>query len=278
LGALPESENRQASMKVACIQMCSGINPDENLKNVERWLAEAAGQGVELAVLPESFTLMGATETEKVASAEPQESSTLLAFLAKQAARHKMAIIGGSILLQADNGKVRNVCAAYDADGSLLAIYDKIHLFDADVGEDAYRESAIVQAGKTPSDFQLSDFIIGLSICYDLRFPELYRHYSKHGCNVLCVVAAFTDITGRAHWQSLLKARAIENQAYVLASAQWGEHPDGRKTWGHSMIIDPWGKILAELPAGDGIISVELGIENIRSVRHLLPVLDHRML
>jgi nitrilase len=272
------NRNRQVGMKVACIQMCSGVDPNANLKNAEHWLAEAARQGVELAVLPETFALMGATEEEKVALAEPQESSSLLAFLSKQAAKHEMAIIGGSVLLQADNGKVRNACAAYGADGSLLAIYDKIHLFDGDVGEDAYRESSIVQPGKTPCSFQLNDYSIGLSICYDLRFPELYRHYSQHGCNVISVVAAFTDVTGRAHWESLLKARAIENQAYVLASAQWGEHPDGRKTWGHSIIIDPWGKTLAELPAGNGIVSAELAGEQIRSIRHLLPALQHRVL
>jgi nitrilase len=265
-------------MKVACIQICSGLDPDKNLKNAEHWLAEAAKHGVELAVLPENFTLMGATEEEKVASAESQESSPLLAFLSKQAAMHQMTIIGGSILLQADNGKVRNACAAYGANGSLLAIYDKIHLFDSDVGEDAYRESSIVQPGKTPSSFQLNDYSIALSICYDLRFPELYRHYSQHGCNVISIVAAFTDITGRAHWESLLKVRAIENQAYVLASAQWGEHPDGRKTWGHSMIIDPWGKTLTELPDGDGLACAELSIEKIHKVRHFLPALQHRVL
>jgi len=265
-------------MKVACIQMCSGIDPDKNLKNAEYWLAEAAKQGAELAVLPENFTLMGATEEKKIASAEPQESSSLLTFLSEQASMHQMAIIGGSILLQADNGKVRNACAAYGADGGLFASYDKIHLFDGDVGADAYRESSFVQPGKTPCSFQLNDYSIGLSICYDLRFPELYRHYSLHGCNVISIVAAFTDITGRAHWQSLLKARAIENQAYVLASAQWGKHPDGRKTWGHSMIIDPWGKTLSELPDGDGLACAELSIEKIKTVRHLLPALQHRVL
>ncbi len=265
-------------MKVTCIQMSSGVEPSANLKNAEYWLTEAAKQGVELAVLPENFSFMGGSEKERVDFAEPQESSSLLDFLSKQAAMHQMAIVGGSVLLQADHGKVRNVCAAYRADGSLLNIYDKLHLFDGDVGEDSYCESSIVQPGKLPCSFQLDDYSIGLSICYDLRFPELYRHYSLHGCNILCVVAAFTDVTGRAHWEILLKARAIENQTYVLASAQWGKHPDGRKTWGHSMIIDPWGKILAELPAGDGLISAELDSERIRNVRHLLPVLQHRVL
>jgi nitrilase len=265
-------------MKVACIQMCSGLDPNTNLKNAEHWLAEAARQGADMAVLPENFSFMGGSEEEKVTSAEPQESSSLLAFLSKQAAGHHMAIIGGTVLLQTDEGKVRNACAAYDADGSLLAIYDKIHLFDGDVGEDAYRESSIVRPGETPCSIQLDDYSIGLSICYDLRFPELYRHYSQHGCNIISVVAAFTDLTGRAHWQSLLKARAIENQAYVLASAQWDEHPDGRKTWGHSMIIDPWGKTLAELSAGDGLACAELSIEKIQRVRHFLPALQHRVL
>jgi nitrilase len=258
--------------------LCSGIDPDTNLKNAAYWLAESAKQGVELAVLPENFAFMGSTEEEKIASAEPQASSNLLAFLSKHATMHQMAIIGGSVLLQTNNGKVRNACAAYGADGSLLAIYDKIHLFDGDVGEESYRESSIVPPRKTPRSVQLGDYSVGLSICYDLRFPELYRQYSLNGCNVISVVAAFTDVTGRAHWALLLKARAIENQAYVLASAQWGEHPDGRKTWGHSMIVDPWGKTVAELPVGDGIISAELTIEKIQNVRHLLPTLQHRVL
>ena len=265
-------------MKVACIQMCSGRDPHTNLNTAGHWLVEAAKQGAELAVLPENFALMGCSEEEKMAWAEPEESSTLPKFLSKQAAMHQMVIIGGSVLLQADNGKVRNACAAYDADGSLLAIYDKIHLFDVDVGEESYRESSIVQPGKIPCSIALNDYAIGLSICYDLRFPELYRYYSLHGCNVLSIVAAFTDITGRAHWETLLKARAIENQAYVLASAQWGEHPDGCKTWGHSMIIDPWGRTLAELPEGNGCISAELAVEVIQAVRHSLPALRHRVL
>ena len=174
-------------MKVACIQICSGVDMDANLHVAGHWLAEAAKQGVQLAVLPENFAFMGGSEAEKIASAEPEMSSRLLAFLSEQAAIHSMAIVGGSILLQADNGKVRNACAVYDAAGNLLDIYDKIHLFDADVGDDAYRESSIVQPGNRPASIQFANYSIGLSICYDLRFPELYRHSGRQWQSSQCM-------------------------------------------------------------------------------------------
>ena len=264
-------------MQVACIQMCSGPVQGENLARAEHWLAEARAAGAELAVLPENFALMGVSDAEKRAAAEPEASSSLLAFLSGQAARHGMAIVGGSVLLKGE-GRLRNACAAFDANGQLLGIYDKIHLFDVDVGGEQYRESAVVQPGDRPVAVQLGGFNIGLSICYDLRFPELYRHYAAHGCDIITVVAAFTETTGRAHWQPLLMARAIENQSYLLASAQTGMHADRRHTWGHSMIIDPWGEIIAELPTGEGVISASLTIEKLCSVRRSLPALQHRRL
>jgi len=262
-------------MQVACIQMSSGPDQSENLARTEQWLTKASAAGAELAVLPENFALMGVSDAKKRAAAEPQESSKVLAFLSRQAARHHMSIIGGSVLLEGEEGRLRNACAAFDADGRLLDIYDKIHLFDVDVGGDLYRESAIVQPGGRPVMVRLGEFNAGLSICYDLRFPELYRHYARHGCDIISVVAAFTETTGRAHWQPLLRARAIENQSYVLASAQTGVHADRRRTWGHSMIIDPWGEIVAELSEGEGVISACLSADRLQAVRRSLPALQH---
>ena len=265
-------------LRVACIQLSSGPDQAANLARVELWLDEAKGRGAELAVLPENFALMGVPDADKRAVAEPQASSKLLEFLSRQSASHGMAIIGGSVLLQGDGGKLRNACPVFDTSGSLVAIYDKIHLFDVEVGGELYRESAIVQAGDRPVMAGLDGFNIGLSICYDLRFPELYRHFADQGCNLISVVAAFTEATGRAHWQPLLQARAIENQCYLLASAQWGVHADMRRTWGHSMIIDPWGEVVAELPEGEGVIAATLSADRLHSVRHSLPVLSHRRL
>lgn len=264
-------------MQVACIQMNSGPDQEENLARVEQWLSEAKGSGAEVAVLPENFALMGLPDAEKKAAAEPQVTSGVLTFLSRQAARLSMAIIGGSVLLEG-KGRLRNACPVFDAGGGLLAIYDKIHLFDVNVGGELYRESAIVQPGDRPVMVRLAGFNTGLSICYDLRFPELYRHYADQGCDIISVVAAFTEATGQAHWQPLLRARAIENQCYLLASAQTGVHADRRRTWGHSMIIDPWGKIVAELPEGEGIISASLSADRLQSVRRSLPALQHRRL
>ena len=265
-------------IQVACIQLSSGPDQAANLARTELWLAEAKGRGARLAVLPENFALMGVPDAEKRAAAESQAESKVLAFLSRQAARHDMAIIGGSVLLKAEGGKLRNACPAFDATGRLVAIYDKIHLFDVDVGGELYRESAIVQPGERPVMAELGGFNTGLSICYDLRFPELYRRYASLGCDLIGVVAAFTEATGRAHWQPLLRARAIENQSYLLASAQWGRHADNRHTWGHSMIIDPWGEVLAELAEGEGVIAATLSADRLHSVRHSLPALRHRRL
>jgi len=263
--------------------MCSGLDRDANLATVARLLASAAQQGAELAVLPETFVFMGGSEAEKRAMAELQSDSSTLDFLAKQAANHQMAIVGGTLLLNtaADGGSgrsLRNACPAFDATGSLLAVYDKIHLFDMDYQGESYHESALMKAGDAPVSVAIGDLKVGLSVCYDLRFPELYRIYADEGCDVLCNVAAFTATTGRAHWLPLLQARAIENQCYVLASAQSGIHPDGRQTWGHSMIIDPWGEVLAELARGEGIVVADLSKTHLKHLRQSLPALQHRRL
>jgi len=258
--------------------MCSGKDRDTNFTTAEALLAQAAGQGAELALLPENFGYMGGSDAEKKQLAEDQSDSTTLRFLSGQAATHQLAIIGGTLLLKDENGRIRNTNPVVDSQGRLLTMYDKIHLFDMDYEGESYCESALIEAGRRPATVSVDSFSIGLSICYDLRFPELYRAYADDSCDILCNVAAFTAATGRAHWKTLLKARAIENQAYVLASAQWGRHPDGRETWGHSMIIDPWGEILAELPQGEGVVLADLSKKRLHEVRESLPALQHRKL
>jgi len=258
--------------------MCSGLDRDANLASVERLLAQAASEGAELALLPETFVYMGGSESDKRDMAEFQAQSATFRFLAEQAVQYQMVIVGGSLLLKGDDGRVRNACPAFDATGSLLTVYDKIHLFDMDYQGESYHESVWIEAGNTPAAISVGDFKAGLSICYDLRFPELFRAYTDIGCDILCNVAAFTAITGRAHWRTLLQARAIENQCYVLASAQSGQHPDGRQTWGHSMIIDPWGNVLVELAEGEGVIVADVSKKRLEQLRLSLPVLQHRRL
>lgn len=265
-------------MRVACIQMCSGPDRSGNLLRAGELLSEAAELGAELALLPENFTCMGGAADTKLLQAEHEQSSPTLAFLATQAAMHGMHIVGGSLLLHATGDKLRNVCPVFDAGGCLLALYSKIHLFDMDYGGESYAESSWIEAGKVPQSVAAGDFQLGLSICYDLRFPELYRHYVHEGCDLLCNVAAFTAMTGQHHWRPLLQARAIENQCYMLAAAQTGRHADGRQTWGHSMMIDPWGEVLAELADGEGVITAELSKQHLERLRKALPALQHRCL
>ena len=258
--------------------MCSGLDREANLAVAERLLSQAAEAGAELALLPETFVFMGGDETQKRQMAELQSESATLQFLSQQALKHQMTIVGGTLLLQGEGGRVRNACPVFDATGALLALYDKIHLFDMDYQGESYHESAWIEAGGEPAAIQLGGFKAGLSVCYDLRFPELFRAYVDAGCELLCNVAAFTALTGRAHWQTLLQARAIENQCYVLAAAQSGVHPDGRQTWGHSMIIDPWGEVLAELAEGEGIVVADVSMSRLEQVRQCLPALQHRRL
>ena len=266
-------------MRVSCIQMCSGMDMSANLERAEHWLKQVSEAGSDLAVLPENFAFMGGSDADKLRVAESEDQSRVLTFLGEQAAKLDMAIIGGSTALKSERSdRIRNSCVAFDQRGMRLGVYDKMHMFDVDIGRDSYRESAVVQPGKSPVDVQVKDYHIGLSICYDVRFPELYRHYASRKCHALSVVAAFTVPTGKAHWQTLLCARAIENQAYVLASAQSGEHPDGRKTWGHTMIVDPWGEVQGILEEGEGIVTADLSMHELESVRSQLPALKHRVM
>jgi len=269
----------QESILASCIQLTAGDDLQANLDRASHLIDNAAKTGSKLLLLPENFSFMGATEEAKLAVAEPQESSSVLAFLSEKARLHNIAIIGGSLLLkQTGEKKARNCSPVFSAQGELLAYYDKIHLFDAALPNEKYRESDMIEPGLQPKMVELDSWKLGLSICYDLRFPELYRHYSAHGCNIITVPSAFTIPTGKAHWETLLRARAIENECYVLAAGQCGNHPGARKTWGHSMIISPWGEVLSSLDEGEGVITAELSLEKLKGVREALPALNHRRL
>jgi len=265
------------SLRVACVQMNSGDSVAANLLRAGELLQQAAQQGARLALLPENFAFMGAGDAVKRAAAETEEDSLAIAFLAGESARLHISIIGGSVLLK-DNGneRLRNTSIVFSAEGKRLASYDKIYLFDVDLDGETYRESDLIQPGSAPKEINAEGWQIGLSICYDIRFPELYRRYSAASCELLAIPSAFTVPTGRAHWETLLRARAIENQCYVLAAGQWGVHPGGRRTWGHSMIVDPWGEVMAMQEEGEGVIVADLSRVRLQSVRRQLPALQHR--
>jgi len=263
-------------MLAACVQMSSGAGRAINLARAAELIAEAAAAGASLALLPENFSFMGSTEAERQAAAEKESDSSVLRFLSEQSRQHAMLIVGGTTLLQGKSGRLRNACAVFLPDGKLAAIYDKMHLFDVELAEEQHVESAIVEAGQQPLVAGEGDWKLGLSVCYDLRFPELYRYYRNVDCNILTVPAAFTVPTGKAHWEVLLRARAIENQCYVLAAGQCGEHPGGRKTWGHSMIVDAWGTVVASIEQQEGIVTAELSLDSLNEIRRRMPVQQHR--
>ncbi|MGE0797188.1 MAG: carbon-nitrogen hydrolase family protein [Lautropia sp.] len=268
-------------IKVAALQMVSATEVPANLATAERLVAEAAAQGAKLALLPEYFCLIGKRDTDKV-DAKEAPGGPIQAFLAACAHRHKIAIIGGTVpLISPKAGRVLNTCPVYGADGVQLARYDKIHLFGFQRGDEKFDESATIVAGRTPvvCDIPVGDpapLRVGLSICYDLRFPELYRQMLP--VDLIVVPSAFTYTTGQAHWELLLRARAVENQCYVLAAAQGGRHENGRRTWGHSMLVDPWGEVTAVLPEGEGVVCGLIDRARIESVRKSLPALRHRVL
>ena len=266
-------------MKVAALQTVSTADVDRNLETASRLLAEAAGRGAEFALLPEYFCLMGRRDADKLAHAEAPGQGPIQAALAAEARRHRLWIAGGTVpITGADDRHVRNACIVWGPDGVAAARYDKIHLFAFDDGSERYDEGRTLEAGTTPVAVQAGVLRVGLSICYDLRFPELYRALMRPPCDLVCVPAAFTYPTGQAHWELLLRARAVENQCYVVAAAQGGLHENGRRTWGHSMIVDPWGEVMAELGEGEGVIVAEVDPERIAAVRRQLPALAHRRL
>ena len=262
--------------RIAAVQMVSTPRVDDNLRTAERLVADAVAQGADLVALPEYFPIMGMNEGDKVKVREHDSVGPIQDFLAETAKKHGIWLVGGSIpLLAGDPKKVLNSSVAYNPQGERVARYDKIHLFGFQKGEERYNESATIEAGSQPVAFETPFGRVGLSICYDLRFPELYRALGV--TDLLVIPAAFTETTGRAHWEILLRARAIENQAYVLAAAQGGVHPSGRETHGNSMLIDPWGDIIARLPKGEGVVVGELDRVRLTKVRESLPALRHRI-
>jgi predicted amidohydrolase len=269
-------------MKVAAIQMVSGPALQANLDAAGILLREAAGSGAELAVLPEYFCLMGHKDTDKLAAREAFGNGTVQAWLAATARATGMWIVGGTLPLEAgDAHHVRNTSLVFGPNGQCVARYDKIHLFKFDNGTERYDESRVIACGDAPQAFSLTardgrSWRIGLSVCYDLRFPELYRALAA---DVLLVPSAFTHVTGQAHWELLLRARAIENLAFVIAPAQGGEHENGRRTWGHSMVVDPWGAVLGQREApGAGVVLATMDADRLAQVRAQLPALEHRVL
>jgi deaminated glutathione amidase len=266
-------------MKAAALQMVSGMEVARNLQNAIDLIVLAADQGCELLVLPEYFCLLGARDTDKFLIAEKEGDGPMQQALASAAKQHSVWIVAGTLPLQsAQPDRVYNSSLVFNPQGQQVARYDKMHLFAFDNGTEHYDESRVLLAGDRCTVFELPSrdghtWRVGLSVCYDLRFPELYRAMQA---DVLLVPSAFTYTTGQAHWELLLRARAIENQACVIAPAQGGEHANGRRTWGHSMVVDAWGQILAQQPSGAGAVIAELDKSALLHRRLQLPALQHR--
>lgn len=263
--------------RIAAIQMASGPYVAANLSEAERLIEIAVNQGAKLIALPEYFAIMGLKDTDKVAAREKEGSGPIQRFLSKTAKKHQIWLIGGSVPLECDNpDKVRNACLVYDDKGKQVARYDKVHLFGFDLGNEHYQEKKTIEAGDTVVTVDTPFGRLGLSICYDLRFPELFRAMS--GVDIIAIPSAFTETTGKAHWETLVRARAIENLCYVLAPAQGGYHASGRETHGNSMIVDPWGVVQDRLSRGSGVVISSINTAYLQSLRKSLPALKHRTL
>ncbi len=270
---LPDLKNAQ----IAAIQMISTTRVEENLQTAAKLIAEAVAQGAQLVALPEYFPIMGRRDADKIAVREADGNGPIQDFLAETACKHGVWVVGGSMPLVASvEDKVLNTCLVFNPQGARVARYDKIHLFGFQKGEERYNESATIEPGRRPVTFDTPFGRVGLSICYDLRFPELFRALGE--IDLLVLPAAFTEVTGRAHWEILLRARAIENQCYVLAIGQGGVHENRRETHGNSMLIDPWGEVIARRDKGEGVVIGELPHAPIARVRGSLPALTHRVL
>jgi nitrilase len=275
------TSTRGVELKLASIQMVSTAVVSENMATASRLVTAAAHDGAQLVVLPEYFCLMGLKDTDKVKVREVLGSGPIQDQLAMLAKKNGIYLVAGSIPLEAsDPNKVLNTSLVFNPEGQRVERYDKIHLFGFQTSTERYQESETIEAGSTPGMFEITvdgqKWTFGLSICYDLRFPELYRALGRVDCHI--IPAAFTYTTGKDHWEILLRARAIENQCYVLASAQGGIHQNQRRTWGNTMLIDPWGAILENLPEGEGFISGVLCKDKLNEVRSKLPALAHRKL
>jgi len=271
--------NKQSKTRAAAIQMASGSNVSANLLEAERLVGEAAEAGAGLVVLPENFAFMGRSDKELTNLGEPDGNGPLQSFLSGLAERFGVWLVGGTIPLEASRaGKVRAASLLYDDQGRRVARYDKLHLFDVHLVEadERYIESETIEPGSELCVVDTPFGKLGLSVCYDLRFPEMYRAMLDQGVEILAMPAAFTAMTGEAHWDVLLRARAIENLCYVLAAAQGGFHISGRKTWGHSMIVDPWGSKLAEQTSGNGPLMADIDPGFTEATRRNFPSLQHR--
>ena len=266
--------------QIAAIQMASGPKVDANLIEAGRLIGEAVSKGAEMVVLPENFAIMGMTEHDKVKVREKLGEGRIQNFLREQAAKHGIWLVGGTIPLEASvPDKVRASCLVFNDKGERVARYDKIHLFDVNLVEnnETYHESQTIENGEQIAAVVDTPFgKLGLAICYDLRFPEMFRYMAREGAEIFTLPSAFTDITGKAHWEVLVRARAIENLAYVVASAQGGYHANGRQTYGNSMIVDPWGRVLDRLPKGSGVVMADVDVQQVKSVRTTFPALQHR--
>lgn len=267
--------------KVAAIQMASAPQRDANLMEAGRLIQMAKDQGAELVVLPENFPIMGVEETDKVAIREPFNDGPIQSFLRDQAIKHKLWIVGGTVPLKCDNpNKILAATILYNSDGDVVARYDKIHLFDVNLeNNESYKESETIASGNEEVVVVDTPFgRLGLAICYDLRFPELFRQLIDKDVEIIALPAAFTATTGKSHWEVLVRARAIENLCYVIAADQGGYHLNGRNTYGDSMIVDPWGNVLNRLSQGSGVVIAEIDAARMHNTRRTFPCLQHRIL
>lgn len=266
-------------VKLSAIQLCSTPSLEENIASIDKQLSKLTVQDQNLVVLPECCLFFGGKDLQQLNLAiQTVKNNQLKNELSNLAKHHEVYLVAGSIPILNDSGdKFTNRSCVFSPKGQQLGYYDKIHLFDVTVNDNEknYRESTVTQAGKSVSVVETPFAHVGLSICYDVRFPELYRQLRILGADIITVPSAFTQVTGQAHWQALLQARAIENQVYIVAAGQQGIHANGRKTWGHSMIISPWGEILASLPIGEGIVSAEYLPKELTRIRNSMPVIEH---
>ena len=266
---------------VAAIQMASGPNVTANLEEAEKLIKTAVQQDAELVVLPENFAIMGLTEVDKVAIAETPGDGPIQQFLSQQAEKHGVWIVGGTVPIESNvTGKVFGTSLLYNSSGEMVARYDKIHLFDVvlEDSSESYNESETIEPGGEVVVVDTPFGKLGMAVCYDLRFPELFRAMADLGMEICVLPSAFTNLTGRAHWESLLRARAIENLCYMVAPDQGGYHKNGRETYGDSMIIDPWGVVLNRLPHGTGVVVSDIDLEKLRRTRQNFPALQHKRL
>jgi deaminated glutathione amidase len=264
--------------RIAAIQMTSGSQVSANLAEVARLIGQAVDAGATMVVLPENFAIMPMQEGDRLAMVEKDGAGPIQDFLCERAREHRIWLIGGTIPLQArQRNKVRAACLLFDDQGTRVARYDKIHLFDVKLpnGEE-YLESGVIEAGDEIVVVDTPLGRLGLAVCYDLRFPELFRHILDEGAEIITLPSAFTVLTGKAHWEALLRARAIENLMFVIASAQVGRHSNGRETYGDSMIVGPWGEVLGRLTSGPGFVIADIDREHMQRVRSALPSIEHR--